>query len=106
MFEKELFRVALISGPVDACNPEEEAGKVIWKAVNYYMATISRKGATNRHSLIYWWNENFATLRRFCIHARREAKRTNDKANIKHREANYKQARRELLKATKTSKRQ
>ena len=58
MFDPELFRTALATGPMNANNAIEEAEEVMERVVNACDATMPRKSTCNRHPLVYWLNDN------------------------------------------------
>ncbi|KMQ84101.1 reverse transcriptase, partial [Lasius niger] len=64
------------------------------------------KRSTNLLPPVYWWNDTIATLRKECIRARRLSQRGRKKTNSDELEAKYKEARRKLNKAIKSSKKQ
>ena len=84
MFDPELFRTALATGPMNANNAIEEAEEVMERVVDAYDATMPRKSTCNRHPPVYWWNDNIAVLRKEWIKARRA------KTCARKEERNYK----------------
>ena len=91
MFDPELFRTTLAIGPINANNATEEAELVMQSVVDSCDATMPRKSTCNRHSPVYWCNNNIAALQKECIKARRgktrarEARRNYEELNEKHK---------------------
>ena len=54
MFDSELYRTTLATGPINANNTTEEAEEVMKSVVNACDATMPRKSTCNRHSSVYW----------------------------------------------------
>ena len=107
MFDPELFRTALATGPMNANNAIKEAEEVIERVVDACDATMPQKSTCNRHPPVYWWNDNIAPLRKECIKARR-AKTGARKEGRNYKELNekYKRMQLKLVKSIKASKRQ
>ena len=82
MFDPELFRTTLATGPINAYNATEEADEVMKRVVNACDTTVPRKNTCNRHPPVYWWNNNIAALRKECINARRAKTRARKKGRI------------------------
>ena len=54
MFDPELFRTALATGPMNANNAIEEAEEVMERIVDACDAAMPRKNTCNRHPPVYW----------------------------------------------------
>ena len=54
MFDPELFRTALATGPMNANNAIEEGEEVMERVVDACDATMTRKSTCNRHPPVYW----------------------------------------------------
>lgn len=104
-FNPNVLRVALNDHPASGKNATEKVNDVMRRVIEACDATMPRKKSSNVHSHpVYWWNDNIATLRRECIKTRRLAQRGRKKPSFDKLEANYKEARRKLNKAIKSSK--
>ena len=107
MFDPELFRTALATGPMNANNAIEEAEEIMERVVDACDATMPRKSTRNRHPPVYWWNDNIAALRKECIKARMTKTSVRKEGrNYKELNEKYKRMQLELFKSIKASKRQ
>ena len=58
MFDPELFRTVLATGPKNTNNAIEEADEVMERVFDACDATMPRKSTCNRHPPVYWWNNS------------------------------------------------
>lgn len=105
VFNRELFRVVLQKGPINAEDATAEVEEVMKRVTIACDSTMPRKRQGNRHSAVHWWNDTIAALRQECIRTRRKAQRGRGKPNYTELERIHKDARRNLVKEIKSSKR-
>ncbi|XP_015125408.1 uncharacterized protein LOC107047178 [Diachasma alloeum] len=105
-FDPSSYSAALDDRPISDSNATEKAQNVMKRLTEACDATVTRKRATNRHPPVYWWNETIATLRKECNAARRRSQRGRKKPNSEELQTRYTEARRNLSKAIKRSKKQ
>ncbi|XP_015125966.1 uncharacterized protein LOC107047681 [Diachasma alloeum] len=105
-FDSSSYSAALDDRPISGSNATEKAQNIMRRLTEACDATMTRKRATNRHLPMYWWNETIATLRKECNAARRRSQRGRKKSNSEELQTRYTEARRNLSKAIKRSKKQ
>lgn len=71
VFNRELFRVVLQKGPINAEDATAEVEEVMKRVTIACDSTMPRKRQGNRHSAVHWWNDTIAALRQECIRTRR-----------------------------------
>uniref|UniRef100_A0ABD2W3M3 Endonuclease/exonuclease/phosphatase domain-containing protein n=1 Tax=Trichogramma kaykai TaxID=54128 RepID=A0ABD2W3M3_9HYME len=103
-FDQDTFEVAIADDRSIAGPAAEKAKKLMGLVSHACDASMARSTPRKARSPVYWWNDDIARLREGCISARRTAQRARvDRA---HHYERYKEARAELLRAIKNSKRQ
>ncbi|XP_023318094.1 uncharacterized protein LOC111694380 [Trichogramma pretiosum] len=103
-FDQETFKVAIADDRSIAGSAAEKAKKLMGLVTYACDASMSRSTPRKARPPVYWWNDDIARLREGCISARRTAQRARiDRA---HYHECYKEARAELRRAIKNSKRQ
>ncbi|CAB0030692.1 unnamed protein product [Trichogramma brassicae] len=103
-FDEETFKVAIAEDRIIAGCAAEKAKKLMGLVSYACDASMARSTQRKARPPVYWWNVDIARLREGCISARRIAQRARiDRAHYHER---YKEARAELRRAIKNSKRQ
>nr|XP_036224320.1 uncharacterized protein LOC118681891 [Bactrocera oleae] len=104
-FDPSALLVSLDSDPIITGPAEDKTKDLLTRLTRACDASMPRKRGNNQRPSVHWWNDRVSTLRAKCLKKRRISKRGYRRPNSAELIAEYKQARRNLNKAIKESKR-
>ncbi|XP_047997336.1 uncharacterized protein LOC125238963 [Leguminivora glycinivorella] len=104
-FDPSALIVALDGGPIITGSAEEKTKDLMKRVAQACDASMPRKRGVNQRPPVHWWNDHISALRSDCLKKRRISQRGYRRPNSEELVAEYKNARRQLNKAIKDSKR-
>lgn len=104
--DKGSLCVCIEDAKITTRTAEEKTKQVMDAVMRACDAAMPRCGDGNQHAPAYWWSDTIAELRAQCKHARRLAQRARKRPTFPQLEMAFKEARSQLAKAIKHSKRE
>ncbi|XP_036231721.2 putative 115 kDa protein in type-1 retrotransposable element R1DM [Bactrocera oleae] len=104
-FDPSALLVSLDSDPIITGPAEDKTKDLLTRLTRACDVSMPRKRDNNQRPSVHWWNDRISTLRAKCLKKRRISQRGYRRPNSAELVAEYKQARRNLNKAIKESKR-